>query len=562
MSTTENFNSINTNDFSDYLKALMVLQRAEEQNELDAYFRVLAKKFAKEPRDEKAPFSLVNTVFSPESIAEVKSAYADIWKEIHAEIEERNKASGDALTAAGYSEAERAQFSPALQHHFDTVRVFEERFPTAENQDRSMVVRLWDSKDQLFDALASPGGKKALEAAGWAVSLATGGIVTKLAFRGTGYLASQLAQNEAVQNFAAKMQGRIGSFLERTGVPTGVIAARFAGMKENAKAVLESPTFQRYGKPTLALAGVAMGVMMLGEVNHDKIVELANTGFTKATDLASTGLELGSQGVQYAASGIAAGADAIANGVSAAVEAVEHGTSAALSSVANAGSVGASYINQATDLVADLAVHGYDAATTAVSDTANSVTTAVGDGITQARESLADGLHGLAAQISPEQHSYAAATGLDEAPEAPAVASAPVAPAAPAVTSVVVAKGDSLWKIAEAQFEANGIDPTNAQIQAAAKDLYEANRDVIGANADRIFPGQALKVDPAIFGVEPVAHVPAAPVVPAAPIPVTSALHEKVANLGAGGGLQTGSFKDILANLARPKVLSDNAPAL
>lgn len=565
MSTSDNITTQNNNDF---LMTLMVLQEAEARNELDPILSVLAKTMAKDASQENAPFHLVNSAFSPASIAEVKTAYGDIWNEIFEKIEAKNKESGNALTAAGYSDDERANFSPELQNHFDIVREFEDRFPTADNQDRSIVVRLWDSKDQLFDALASPGGKKALEAASWALSFATGAVVTKLAFRGAGHIASMLVKNESVQDFAGKMQSRISSFLQRTGVPTGVIAARFAGMKENAKAVIDSPAFQRYGKPTLALAGIAMGALMLGEVNHDKIVEFAQSGFSKATDLANAGLDIGAQGIQYAASGISAGADAFEHGVSEGLGALSNGIDTALHSTsAEMISGGLATVRESAtqlgDAISTLAAEGYHTVSAAVSDTVDGVTVAVTDGVHQARESVAGGLHGLAGQIEPDTHAYAAAAGVDEAPVAPeAPEAAVVVPAAPEVVTVTVSKGDSLWNIAKAQFEANGTDPTNAQIQAAAKDLYEANKDVIGTDPNRIFPGQDLKIDPALFGAEPSVHVaevaPVASVAPVAP----SGIHTKVAGLASGGELQTSSWASALSNLARDKHQVDLSPSL
>lgn len=568
MSIENKTENLNTKSINDQLMALMVLQEAEDRNELDPILATISETMDK---DGSAPFHLVNSVFSPASIAEIKTAYGDIWKEIFESIEAKNKEQGDTLTAAGYSDEERANFSPELQDHFNIIREFEGRFPTADNQTRGVVVRLWDSKDQLFDALSSPTGKKALEAASWALSFATGTVVTKLAFRGAGHIASALANNEAVQDFGVKMQGRIGSFLERAGVPTGVISARFAGMKENAKAVIGSPAFQRYGKPTLALAGIAFGALMLGEINHDKIVDFAQTGITKATDLANAGIDMGGQGLEYASSGLAAGADAVRHGMDVGLSAVSSGFDTAVASAHELGSQGADLavrsIENASEHVAHLgsaiagmAVDGYHTATAAVGDAVDGVTVAVADSVHQARESLAGGLHSLAGQIEPDAHAYAAATGIDDVPATPVAPEAPeapvVAPAAPEVATVTVAKGDSLWKIAQAQFEANGIDPSNAQIQAAAKDLYEANRDVIGTDSNRIFPGQALKIDPAVFGAEPVAHaVEAAPVAPAG-------IHGQVASLASGGELKTSSWTSVLANLARDKQQADLSPSI
>jgi nucleoid-associated protein YgaU len=60
-----------------------------------------------------------------------------------------------------------------------------------------------------------------------------------------------------------------------------------------------------------------------------------------------------------------------------------------------------------------------------------------------------------------------------------------------------VAKGDTLWGIVKATHGG-----TNAEIQKLVGELYEANKDVIGANPDKIFPGQVLNLDCLTKGVE------------------------------------------------------------
>ena len=60
---------------------------------------------------------------------------------------------------------------------------------------------------------------------------------------------------------------------------------------------------------------------------------------------------------------------------------------------------------------------------------------------------------------------------------------APAAPAATARTYTVVS-GDSLWKIAKKQYGDGNRWPK----------IYEANREVIGGNPDKIHPGQHLRI--------------------------------------------------------------------
>lgn len=66
-------------------------------------------------------------------------------------------------------------------------------------------------------------------------------------------------------------------------------------------------------------------------------------------------------------------------------------------------------------------------------------------------------------------------------------------PAAEASTqaSVVVVRGDSLWRIAA---EHLGPQATDAEIAEAWPAWYEANADVIGDDPDLIYPGQELRV--------------------------------------------------------------------
>ena len=62
-------------------------------------------------------------------------------------------------------------------------------------------------------------------------------------------------------------------------------------------------------------------------------------------------------------------------------------------------------------------------------------------------------------------------------------------PAMAATTGVVVQPGDSLWSIAAAQLPG---DAAAARIDAAWRDWYRANRDIIGPNPNLVIPGQVL----------------------------------------------------------------------
>jgi nucleoid-associated protein YgaU len=66
------------------------------------------------------------------------------------------------------------------------------------------------------------------------------------------------------------------------------------------------------------------------------------------------------------------------------------------------------------------------------------------------------------------------------------------APAGRAATAVVVAAGDSLWRVAAAHL--SGPDPSAHRVAAAWPRWYATNRAVIGADPNHLTPGQVLAV--------------------------------------------------------------------
>lgn len=603
---------LDLNQVNDYLTSLMVLQKAEANNELDPYFRGIADQLGKNTA-ANAPFELISKSFSPANSFDIKLQYGDYWEQIHGQVKAVDMKSK--LAIAGYSAEEIDSLPPEVVQHFATVDVFQEHFPTADKND-SLLTRLTNGKDALFDALNSEGGKKTLTAISLGISIGTGAIVTRMALRGGAFVASQIIGNESVQAFAAKMQSRVGNYLERMGVPTGSIAQKFQDFKDNARAVMASDTFQRYGRPSLALAGIAMGALMLGDFNHEKALDLATNGFNKTVDLASAGVELGAQGAHAANEGIKVAGEAVLEASSKAADLVADASVAAYDSVAQFGSDAAHALSGGVgttmDFVADTAVdafraaetgvivagkaliHGVEAGAELVADgasaaydaasyvaatavqgsteaagaaseyvasaydaTANGLASAVDSG----RQFVGDGLHAVGDHITGAGDLVAgtdapatvndalastadAASAYDEtqvtanrAPDSiiPSAGHSPdyieptpgsdtqVASAAPQAHTIhTIEKGDSLWKIAKEQFEANGVQASNGQILEATKALYEANKEMIGANPDLIFPGKELHINPELFAAHSVAEIPAA-VAPEAVAPVVAA---------------------------------------
>lgn len=93
------------------------------------------------------------------------------------------------------------------------------------------------------------------------------------------------------------------------------------------------------------------------------------------------------------------------------------------------------------------------------------------------------------------QSAQSSAVGAPLAPQAPGTPRAPApppgTPAPPAQGTVTVAAGDSLWRIAADHLpEGAGA----GEIAAAWPRLYEANRDIVGADPALIIPGQVLTI--------------------------------------------------------------------
>lgn len=58
----------------------------------------------------------------------------------------------------------------------------------------------------------------------------------------------------------------------------------------------------------------------------------------------------------------------------------------------------------------------------------------------------------------------------------------------------LVAPGDSLWEISETRLGHTGATPSAAEVDRAWRELWRANGAVVGADPDRIEPGQRLEL--------------------------------------------------------------------
>lgn len=482
-------------DSSDFLVALMVLQQIEADNELEPLLYALKARLDKAGKDAN-PYHLLNTLFSYEAILESKSAYGEIWEAVYRDIATANfKAT---LPYSGFSQAEIDSLPAEVVDHFATVSLFEERFPDEGSRHFPLAARLKDGKDMLFDALGSEAGKSALSAASWGISLATGGIVTRLAIKGGAALATKLIQNEAVQSFASKVQGRVTNFLQRSGVPTGRIATHLRDFKDTARDVMASETFQRYGKPSLALAGMALGALMMGTINHDKLIDLASSAMGKGDEIT----ELASQAVDTTVTTVTQTIDHVVDTSVAGLAAAYQDPMGTLNDLARGAADVAKDTGHALSEGADSVLAAAFKAPGAISDGIgqgyNAAVTLATDSIDHGRAWVADTLHKSGDLVAGSSSGNA-----DDVIKGKQLLTDAVPPTSP-VTDVgpshyQIQKGDSLWKISKEHLEATGITPTNQQIHEATQKLYEANKDLVGMNPDKIFTGRELRIDSSLF---------------------------------------------------------------
>lgn len=87
------------------------------------------------------------------------------------------------------------------------------------------------------------------------------------------------------------------------------------------------------------------------------------------------------------------------------------------------------------------------------------------------------------------------ARGVAGQPPEPLTASVIIPESRPAHT---VTAGESLWAISESQLQRTGADSSDAAVDRAWRELWRANESVVGADPDRIEPGQHLEIPEAL----------------------------------------------------------------
>lgn len=470
------------NDFNldDHMKMMMVLKEAHKRGELSAYFAELYNEEAK--KKSKDPLAAIADFTNPKHKAEVVATYGDIWKEVEDRIQTRIKNdewTKDLVESSGMTAEQYGQMPEQFRQTMAITAEYESDFPSKDMP--SLGERLRASKDVLIEGLTSDTGRKALNYVSWGVSIATGGVATKLAVMGIKEVVGAISKNESFVNFTKSAMETGISTLEKLGVPTELISKGYSEMKERTRSVWDNK-YMKFG--AAALGVVAVGLIMQ-EVDFDSIAKSAEPVLGSGAAIGSNLIEGGGHAVDLGAT--------VAKEVG----------SAAVDATANLGNTIASAAVKATDAVAELAGDAKHELGEQLQAAASALQGA-GDSLTGESEAIVDsgmernsgtkaGGEDVFVEPTPEISTDQTERPAQDVNEQPTVGN----------SIATVEKGDSLWSIAKAQIEAGGGEVTNQNIDATWKAIYEANKEVLGDNPHQIFPGQKINIDSAMIqGIE------------------------------------------------------------
>lgn len=431
-------------------------------------------------------------LLTEENIKDVKAVAPEFFTEAYsAKLQGEGKG---LLENAGFSKDVIERLDPSFLRYMGATQQHEAAFPV---EGLGVADRLKEpsAKSMILDALANKNVQRSLKWAGLVVSCATGGIVVKAGMEGSKFLLGKLVQNENVRAFASKLEDRSIKFVSEK---FNIDEKKIRQNVDQAKGVAERLSRNKWVAlgTTAALVGVAFALGQIDMV-HDA-----------AQDVAGRFNELvhGPQIHDWSKLSIDSPATPVGPGVSVADTAttpaatsVAHGAGAApTGSVASVAPTAAPVTAPANFTPPDL----------------NNLPTA-GAPAPQEFSAARSGLDtGLGQEVKFPTGPGNATIGSIE-PSVPGVNGAPAitdgmptahgqgdALAAKASQIHTVAKGDTLSDIAESHLKAAGKPYTGAEIYKLVDQLYEANKEVIGANKDLIMPGQELSFDFAPKGLE------------------------------------------------------------
>ena len=276
------------------LKMSMILNQAQKDGVAPAYFDSI---LANATDDEKENMVALSFSFLNENrYGSLVDHYPDINDKVEKRISDRlNNESWIESTCqeSGMTRNEWDSLPKSFRSDMATTYEYEIDFP--KDSGKTLGQRLGDSKDVLMEGLKSDSGQKAIKYAGWAASIATGGVALKVGIISAKYFASKLSENKSFMDFLGKMGQESKNALDRAGVPTEKIALGYSEMKEGSKKLWDNKFFKVAAVAAAVTAAIIYGMpeeagdIIKGITSGDDL--LAATGDPGLVDdvLAATG---------------------------------------------------------------------------------------------------------------------------------------------------------------------------------------------------------------------------------------------------------------------------------
>lgn len=263
------------------LKMSMILNQAHKDGVAPAYFdSILANATDVEKENMTAlSFSFLNE----DRYGSLVDHYPDINDKVEKRISDRLNNESWIENICQESGMTRDEWN-SLPESFrtDMATTYEHEIDFPKDSDKTLGQRLGDSKDVLMEGLKSDAGQKAIKYAGWAASIATGGVALKVGIISAKYFASKLSENKSFMDFLGRMGQESKNALDRAGVPTERIAAGYSKMKEGTKKLWDNKFFKVAAVAAVITAAVIYGMpedagdIIKGMTSGDEV--LAATG--------------------------------------------------------------------------------------------------------------------------------------------------------------------------------------------------------------------------------------------------------------------------------------------
>lgn len=241
------------------LKMSMILNQAHKDGVAPAYFdSILANATDAEKENMTAlSFSFLNE----DRYGSLVDHYPDINEKVEKRISDRLNNESWIENICQESGMTRDEWD-SLPESFrtDMATTYEHEIDFPKDSDKTLGQRLGDSKDVLMEGLKGDAGQKAIKYAGWAASIATGGVALKVGIISAKYFASKLSENKSFMDFLGKMGQESKNALDRAGVPTEKIALGYSEMKEGSKKLWDNKFFKVAAVAAAVTAAIIYGM--------------------------------------------------------------------------------------------------------------------------------------------------------------------------------------------------------------------------------------------------------------------------------------------------------------